>query len=279
MITAVALLAGSLAVTPPPMPRREVAQPAEPPPGRIVALGEREGQYTLYLPEGFVAGETFGLTIHFHTVAWFAIAEHRRRGLSEPLLVVVLGSLSGPYAEPFRDPGHFGRLLERVGETAGGRVERVSISSFSAGYGAVREILKSAEYTALIDRLVLCDSLYAGFAPDSTAANPEHLAPFIPFCQAAARGEKSFCLTYSRVPTETYANTAACAAGLAAAVGVAIEPVERGALPATLDPDFPLLERADRGRFHLWGYAGDDAPAHLTHIRHLADVWLALDNG
>jgi hypothetical protein len=54
-------------------------------------------------------------------------------------------------------------------------------------------------------------------------------------------------------------------------------PVPAGSLPATQDPEFPLLERADSGNFHLWGYGGQDAQAHITHVRHLADVWMALD--
>jgi hypothetical protein len=38
-----------------------------------------------------------------------------------------------------------------------------------------------------------------------------------------------------------------------------------------------LLYRADIGHLHLWGYGGEDAQAHMTHVRHLADVWKALD--
>jgi hypothetical protein len=41
----------------------------------------------------------------------------------------------------------------------------------------------------------------------------------------------------------------------------------------------PLLQRADVGRFHVWNYAGTNAQAHLTHVRHLADLWRALDEG
>ncbi|MCA9242137.1 MAG: hypothetical protein KDA37_18125 [Planctomycetales bacterium] len=53
--------------------------------------------------------------------------------------------------------------------------------------------------------------------------------------------------------------------------------MERGSLPATLDPQFPLLTRADKGRLHIWGYGGDDLHGHLTHVRHIADIWMALD--
>jgi hypothetical protein len=48
-------------------------------------------------------------------------------------------------------------------------------------------------------------------------------------------------------------------------------------LPATLDPDFPLIHRADLNGFHVWSYGGTDGQAHITHARHLADVWMAID--
>ena len=48
-------------------------------------------------------------------------------------------------------------------------------------------------------------------------------------------------------------------------------------LPATRDSNSPLLRRADAGHFHIWSYGGEDAPAHLTHVRHMAEVWQALE--
>lgn len=272
---------------PPPMPRRAIAEPGEPTPGERIELGEMPGQWVLFVPSAYqpAGARAIGLTIHFHTAAWFGIAEHLRRGLAEPLVVVNLGQGSAVYRAPFVAPARFPALLEQVlgelrrrGAADDAAIARVSISSFSAGYGAVRELVAQPEGMRLIDRVVLCDSLYAGFEPNAgRRPASENMAPWVPFCRAAARGEKTFCFTFSEVPTETYANTAECAAWLAEAVGTALAPVPRGALPATLDPEFALLRRADVGRFHLWGYAGDDAPAHLTHVRHLGDLWRALD--
>jgi cell wall-associated NlpC family hydrolase len=161
-------------------------------------------------------------------------------------------------------------------------VERIDISSFSAGYGAVREIVQVPEYVKLIRRIVLADSLYAGWDPATTqpgaTSRPaaENIDPWQPFVEAAARGEKTFVLTHSQVPT-SYANTEACAKALIELVGAQVETIDRGALPATLDPDFPLLYRACKGNFHVWGYGGVDAQAHMTHPRHIAEVWRALD--
>ena len=96
------------------------------------------------------------------------------------------------------------------------------------------------------------------------------------FIELAARGEKTFVLTHSLVPT-SYANTAATGRWVIDHVDARKVAVPKGSLPATLDPDFPLLNRADKGRLHVWTYGGTDLHAHLTHVRHIADIWLALD--
>jgi hypothetical protein len=48
-------------------------------------------------------------------------------------------------------------------------------------------------------------------------------------------------------------------------------------IAAANDPNFPLLSRADSEGLHVWSYGGEDAQAHLTHVRHMADVWQSLD--
>ena len=176
--------------------------------------------------------------------------------------------------------------LSKRGPWPAVRVTRVDVSSFSAGYGAVREIVQVPQYVKLIRRIVLADSLYAGWDPATTqpgaTSRPatENIEPWRAFVQMAARGEdgKTFVLTHSQVPTEQYASTAQCAAALLEAVGVlrrTLSPAPSS--PATTDTEFPLTYRADSGHFHVWGYGGTDAAAHMTHPRHIADVWLALD--
>jgi hypothetical protein len=264
-------------VIPPPMPRRAIAKPAAPPAGEQIEI---EQGYTLFVPDVWrkSAHSSMVLTIHFHGEPWFVIEEHLRRGLDAPLLCVALGQGSTVYRVPFEDQKNLSQLVEKVERQLRTKVKAVDISSFSAGYGAAREIVKSPEYRRLIRRIVLCDSMYASFAPNSTTQPAaEHIEPWIAFAKMAAKGEKTFVFTHSQVPTSTYANSAMCASALIDAVGGSKVKVPRGSLPATLDPEFPLLTRTDIGHFHVWGYDGADAQAHLTHVRHLADVWRALD--
>jgi hypothetical protein len=262
-------------VLPPPMPRRPIAKPDRTPP---FAQIEIEPGYTLFVPYLRRLRPVTGLTVHFHGEPWFVLEEHMRRGSRVPLLCVALGQGSSVYRVPFEDQKKLSQLVEKIQTELQMRVVGIDISSFSAGYGAVREIVKVSEYRALIHRIVLCDSMYASFAPGSTTRPAaEHIEPWVEFAKMAAKGEKTFVLTHSQVPTATYANTAQCAAALIEAVGGSKIIVPRGSIPATLDPEFPLLTRSDVGHFHVFGYDGADAQAHLTHIRHLADVWKALD--
>lgn len=279
---------------PPSMPKRAIAKPDPEPAGHRIDIVDGDYKFLLYIPPGYrvPADGRINLTVHFHTVPWFIIDEHLRRGLDGPLLLGALGEGSSTYARPFaEDADRFERLLRQTrdavsaaaGENRPVEIARIDVTSFSAGYGAVRELVKQERYWKQFRRIILCDSLYAGWEPASTqpgatsrpaAAN---IDPWRDYIESAARGERTFVLTHSLVPT-SYANTDACGRALAEMVGAEFREVPRGELPATLDPDYPLIRRADKGRFHVWTYDGVDAGAHLTHVRHLADVWKALDD-
>ena len=275
---------------PPAMPRRQIAPTPYPEGSVSLELTNRDVRATLFLPVGWQRPRATGpqLVVHFHTIAWFTIQEHVRRGSSVPLLNFALGEGSATYAKPFLDPARFQDWLRMVeaelaqrGATTG-PITRVDISSFSAGYGAVREIVKLETNRHVIQRIVLCDSLYGGLVDASAPSDQrkvtlEHIEPWVTFAKAAARGEKIFLLTTSDVPTPRYASTRECGNALAAAVGATFLAVPPGSVPATNDPEFPLKCRADLGGLHIWNYAGTDAQAHLTHVRHVAELWKALD--
>jgi hypothetical protein len=277
-------------VEPPAMPNRSATKPNVPFPGETIILHDGKIQFTLYLPESWKTPTNVEvpLTIHFHGADWFVIGEHLRHGLSTPLVVAQLGGASGAYRVPFEDRDRLNRWMRMVVETlqkrgapANTRITTVDISSFSAGYGAVRELLRSPEYLKLIRRIVLSDSIYGSLEGGATPALPHRVAaesiePWASFVKAAARGEKTFVLTHSQVET-SYASSGECAAALIQVVNSPIQKITPGSTVASRDPDFPLQYRSDLGNFHVWGYGGTNGAAHLTHLRHLADVWMAVD--
>jgi hypothetical protein len=277
---------------PPPMPKRPIAPSTQPDAGKTIIIEEAGNSFTLFIPNSWRPQADGGtlLTINFHGTPWFLIQEYLRRGLTTPLLAYAPGEGSTIYRKSFEDPTRLERLLRLVehelkkqGAPANTQITALDISSISAGYGAVREIVKQPQYVKMIRRIVLADSLYASWDPASTQPgatprpDPENITPWLPYIRAAARGEKVFILTHSQVPTANYANSAATAKALIDAVGAKSVAVPKGTLPATFDPDYPLLARADLNGFHIWSYGGADPGAHMTHARHLADVWHALD--
>lgn len=278
-------------VVPPVMSPRSIAPSKTPPAGEQFQLNDRGTNFTVFLPVGWT--NTFSsnsvLVVHFHTAPWFAIQEHVRRDAREPLLVFALGEGSTTYRIPFEDTNRFPRIVAQVENELRQRsgireamIAAVDVSSFSAGYGAVRELVRTPASFNLLRRIVLLDSLYGGLEPATNGSTnrvplAEHIDVWMPFVRAAMRGEKTFVLTHTQIATRSYASTFECAAALLQRVGIQPDKIAPGSTPAAAEPRYPLLTRADRGRFHIWSYAGDDAESHMTHPRHLAEVWQALD--
>jgi len=263
------------AVEPPPM-QRPIAPDPQPPKGRKIPLADGDVKFSLFVPQTWKATNQT-LTIHFHTAEWFVIQEHLRRGATHPLAVFYLGEGSSVYRRAFEDAKRFGRVLGIIEHELTVPVKDVEISSFSAGYGAVREIIKTPAYVEHIRTIILADSIYAG-RETNAVRQPlrEHIDVWVPFASAAIKGEKTFVFTYSAVPTTTYASSSECAHALVTALNVTDLEVPPSSTPAASDKDFPLLRRADAGNLHVWGYGGTNAQAHTTHARHAADIWKAL---
>ena len=271
--------------TPPPMPQRSIF-PAPALPGQSVEIQDGEYHFTLFLPNKFnvSTARQVHLRIHFHSAIWHAIQDHLRGGLNGPLICFYPGEGSSVYQKAFSDKARFGRWLrlveaelKRRGAPDVCQVTSVDITSFSAGYGAVRELVKGPAALGLGRRVVLLVPPDGSYAPGTRTPAPEHSQPWVPLAREAMSGRKTFTITHSQVPTATYANSEACASAILKAVGVPRVSVPKGSCPATTDPQFPLLSRGDKGCFHVWGYGGTDGQAHMTHARHLGDVWNALD--
>lgn len=259
------------------MANREIKKPEIAFPGKQLDL-YGDGKYTIYIPPDWKPSGNLSLTVHFHGAAWFAIQEHLRRGLKEPLLAVYAGEGSSVYQRAFQDPDSWPTVLSHVMSElktpANTQIGHIDVTSFSAGYGAVRELLKQELPQKHIRRIILADSMYASFtSPEDKTPLKSQIEPYVNFAQAAIKGEKGFVITYSQVPTDAYANSAACGRELVKQLGLKLTPQRTS---DTQYPDYLLLETLDKGGLHIWGYAGTDAQAHMTHPRHIADIWRAV---
>jgi hypothetical protein len=175
------------------------AQPPEPPPaGQRAKL--TDGQ--LFVPAGYKPQrDGVELLLHLHGGA-AAEKQSVRTGRSMVVVSVAIPGLSSVYARHFQEPKAFARILDEtraklkeLGVAPEPRVRRVVVSSFSAGYGGVREMLKDPATVARIDALVMADSIYAGYAGDPARrqVEPKHMEGFVKFAEEAAAGRRGSC--------------------------------------------------------------------------------------
>lgn len=295
---------GFASAEPPTVVLRDISKAPRVAKGELVAF---DTSTSLFLPEGWKEQITSSppaikLTVHFHSAQWFAIEEHWRRGARNPILANYQGEGSSVYRRPFEDRELFGRLVSRTRDELTSRgapaeiaINDIELQSFSAGYGAVREILKSPEYVKLISRVVLADSLYASLTTETLSSaqlmtteagtteprgvpDPKQMQPFYEFAQLAIAGKKQLLLAHTTIFTGSYASTVETADSLIHALGLAREVVTTGSLPAAAaDAQFRLYSRCDKGGFHVWGYEGNTPQAHIAVARTIANFWNALE--
>ncbi|MCX7717381.1 MAG: hypothetical protein N2111_03125 [Candidatus Sumerlaeaceae bacterium] len=278
------------AVEPPAVVLRDIARAPRIARGETIDL---DTSRTLFLPEGWLdtlttPGAGIRLTLHYHGAQWYAIEEHARRGARNPMLAQYLGEGSRVYQAPYLEQARLrdelasvSAELRRRGAPPGAAVTELEIQSFSAGYGAVREILKSPDYVSMIRAVVLADSLYASLTTDTEGRrvpDPGQMAPFISFARQAANGERLMVVAHSSIPTANYCSTVETADAIVQALDLVREEVRPGSIPAAdAALEFRLVSRAEAGRLHIWGYAGATPQAHMAVARTIADFWRAAD--
>lgn len=229
---------------------------------------------TLLLPASARVRPVMPLYVHFHGTPWLAewsVQQHDRKAA---VLTVQLGAGSGVYSRAFSDPGKFAALLDEAAKQLSPQnpphFHPVVITSFSAGYGAVREILKNSANWERIDTIVLMDSMHTGY---STGNQPgpletEPLQVFVEFAKAAIAGKKRFVVTHSEIFPGTFASTTETSDYLLRQLGLKRKPVLRWG-PVGMQQ----TSEVRAGRFRLMGFDGNSAPDHIDHF-HGLEHWL-----
>lgn len=207
----------------------------------------------------FSPGSGRDLLIHFHGAAWLAI-QSAPDDLS--VAVVNLGSGSAVYERPFLEAGTFPRLLASLDR----KFDRVYLSGFSAGYGAIRAILRT--HPEDVEGVLLLDGLHTSYVPEGKPGllDATKIEPFIAFARRAVAGEKAFVFMHSEVYPGTYASTTECADHILGQLGL-----QRKAVLQWGPGGMQQLSEVRSGRFLLRGYAGNSAPDHVDYLHALGD--------
>jgi hypothetical protein len=174
------------------------------PPGRR----EKLDVGTLYMPAGLAARPS--LLVFFHGDTWIpeVAAESNRTGA----ISVLAGEGTEVYTKLFEDPQRFLRLLKEAEVKAQKPFGRVILGGWSAGCGALHQILKSPQSYARVNAVICIDGVHTDYLdgkPGSleSSLTEKNLRVWLHLGRDAMAGRKRFLLTHSEIVPGTYASS------------------------------------------------------------------------
>ncbi len=234
------------------------------PPGRRLPLS----QGTLFLPSTLHPKPGTPLLIFFHGGKWLPEVAAARRHTA--VISIQIGAGSGVYSRAFADPAAFPKLLHEAEQAAGVSFQPVTLGGWSAGCGAIREILKSPETLPRIAGIIAIDGIHTDYVngkpgPQESQLATANLDVWLPFARKAIAGRKHFLITHSEIFPGTFASTTETADYLLAQLHLQRRAILRWGPMQTQE-----LSEVHAGNFRLIGLAGNAAPDHVDQLHSLA---------
>jgi hypothetical protein len=240
---------------------RRMAQ--ESPPGRReeLELG------TLFVPAGLQLAGRPAILFFFHGGTWLPEVAASQNHVA--VVTVQAGAGSATYTQLFNDPKRFLGLLREAESKTGARFGRVTLGGWSAGCGAIRQILQSPESYGRVDAVLLIDGMHTGYAdakpgPLESQIDTGNLQIWLQLGRDAMQSRKRAIVTHSEIFPGTFANTTETADYVVSQLGL-----ERRAVLKWGPMGLQQLSEARAGRFRLIGYAGNSAPDHVDQLHSL----------
>ncbi len=232
----------------------------------------------VFIPRKSLARGRFDLLIHFHgtgNVVRYAATRYPGAIIAAS---VTLGSGSGVYGRAFTDSTKFPIVIDSIRS----EVERhlhhqvvlrhIILSGWSAGYGAIREIINTTNNYRRVSAVLLLDGIHASYIPDGRVLSAggkidsTDLQPFLRLAEDASHSssQMKFLITHSEIFPGTFVSTTESSQYLIQKLGMKETAVLRwGPL------GMQQLSVAHRGHFAIWGFAGNTAPDHIDHFQGL----------
>jgi len=264
---------------------REPARAADlvaPTPVELGAWKGASGCSYLAPKSGYVDAEGgVDVVFHFHA-GQMTEKELRAVGMNAVFVSCGYGIGSGAYSDAFASTARFDRMVAEVvkslAKDSGRRdvhVRKLALASWSAGFAAVGKILAVDRYYAMVDAVILNDSLHAGYldpnpkTPGQGAArvNVKMLAPFVRFAKDAKDGAKAMVVTHSAILPPDYASSTEATEAMLTAIGVPIRAIE-----ATNERGMTMVRAADVGGLHVRGFKGRGPRDHFDHLHLLGEA-------
>jgi hypothetical protein len=254
-------------------PKNQIIAPA-----RRDVPGQRFSLSTghVYVPEFFKPSSNgqYDLVVFCHGAAWCSEQNFYDARKNAVLLSVSLTD----YQTAFSDTTLLNRLINETQYTlqtvqiiAKPKLRKLVLASFSGGYSAIREILKSKDYFNKTTDLILGDSLYCPFTDTTrTVLDEQQMKPFLDYAIAAAKGKKNLWFTQLYPPEEIYrTNTTTITAQYL------IEHTQTAKIPCSEKNALGMekLYKADNHGLHIYGYAGMYNQDHFNHLYNMAEYY------
>jgi hypothetical protein len=245
--------------------------------GRRTELATLKGAVLYASPKVKTTGAV-PLIIHFHGVPWL-IENHIAGHFPKAALITVnLGSGSRVYGTPFSQPELFQDLLDEASKVLDLKKgwSSITLVGFSAGYGAVRAILRHEVYFRRVDNVLLLDGIHASYVPegqrlaDGGAIKADDLDAYIKFAREATAGKKKFMISHSEIFPGTYASTTECVDYLLTTLSL-----KRKAVLKNGPIGMQQISRVDAKGFHIRGHAGNTGADHGDQLYAMPE-WLKL---
>jgi hypothetical protein len=242
------------------------------PPG----LRQRLTVGTLFVPEKLKGKRQVNLLLFFHGGNWLPeLAVAQQRNLA--VITVQAGSGSSTYEKLFADPVTFPKLLAEAHAAANVTFGEIDLAGWSAGCGALRQLLSDPASYNRISRVLCIDGVHAGYindtpAPSDPQLEPKNLQSWLHFGTDAIAGKKHLIITHSEIFPGTYASTTETADYLLHQWGLTLHPVVRWGPMGT-----QILSDTKAGGLRVIGFAGNSAPDHVDQMQSLPEYlrWLS----
>lgn len=228
----------------------------------------------LYIPNKQIDLKYSKLLIHFHGSAFVVKNAVYNSDNNLILAVINQGHGSSAYENEFVNPSIYTELLNAITDTVSIKTNRkvsfkkVYFTSFSAGYGAVREIIKT--HSSKVNGILLLDGLHTDYIPDGKVLaeggklNTDKLQDFLKYAKSAVNKRTKFMISHSAIFPGTYASTTETADWLINTLGLKSTPVLKWG-PVGMQQ----ISEVEKGNLKIWGFAGNTARDHVDHYHAL----------
>jgi hypothetical protein len=237
----------------------------------------------LFIPDSSSINQKSVLLIHFHGSSYVPKAAVQSVNRNIVLAVINLGIGSSVYEKPFLDGEIFTKLICSIDSTldkyyqADINFSEIYLSSFSAGYGAVRRILQFQ--TEKIAGVLLLDGMHTDYIPDGTelskggSLNTEKLDLYLQLAYEAIAGKKRFVISHSDIYPAAYASNKETADYLIARLNL-----KRKNVDETGPVGMHKTSEVAAGNFFVFGFDGDGTRDHVDQYHSMPELLCILLN-